>query len=94
MDYLERLDFVDSDRISVVGICAGGGYAVAAAKTDYRLKSLATSSMVNIGDPARLGWDGEESPTKYVETFKFAAYQIKAETNVDESASASYVSPQ
>lgn len=40
---------MDADKIGVLGICAGGGYAVAAAKTDQRLKSVATLSMVNIG---------------------------------------------
>lgn len=54
IDYIEALDFVDKDNIGIVGICAGGGYAVAAAKADYRLKAVATISMVNIGDSARL----------------------------------------
>lgn len=49
VNYLEHLDSVDADKIGVLGICAGGGYAVAAAKTDQRLKSVATLSMVNIG---------------------------------------------
>lgn len=94
VDYLQRLDTVDPEKIAVVGICAGGGYATAAAKSDYRLKALATISMVNIGDSARLGWDGDESPTKHVETLKFAATQIKAENDGAEPASAPYVPPQ
>jgi uncharacterized protein len=55
VSYLEKLDYVDPDKIGVVGICAGGGYAAAAAKADLHLKALATISMVNIGDSARLG---------------------------------------
>lgn len=75
--YLQTLDSVDANKISVVGICAGGGCAVAAAKADYRLKLVATISMVNIGDSARRGWCGDESPSKHVETLKFAAQQLQ-----------------
>jgi len=91
VDYLEHLDFVNSDKIGVVGICAGGGYAVAAAKADYRLRAVATISMVNIGDSARLGWYGDEDASKHVETLKHAAQQIKAENNGAELVSAPYV---
>jgi fermentation-respiration switch protein FrsA (DUF1100 family) len=94
VDYLEQLDFVDSDKIGVVGVCAGGGYAVAAAKADYRLMAVATVSMVNIGDSARLGWYGDEPASKHVETLKQAAQQIKAENNGAERAAAPYVPPQ
>lgn len=54
VNYLETLDSVDPEKIGIVGICAGGGYATAATKTDYRLKALATIIMVNIGNSARL----------------------------------------
>jgi dienelactone hydrolase len=94
LTYLEQLDFVDSDKIGVVGICAGGGYAVAAAKADYRLMAVATISMVNIGDSARLGWYGDEPASKHVETLKQAAQQMKAENNGAERAAAPYVPPQ
>jgi uncharacterized protein len=94
VDYFEKLDFVDSDKIGVVGICAGGGYAVAAAKADYRLKAVATVSMVNIGDSARLGWYGDEDALKHVETLKQIAQQIKAENNGAEFVNAPYVPPQ
>jgi dienelactone hydrolase len=93
VDYLEQLDFVDSDKIGVVGICAGGGYAVAAAKADYRLMAVATVSMVNIGDSARLGWYGDEPASKHAETLKQAAQQIKAENNGAERAAAPYYVP-
>ena len=91
VDYLERLDFVDLDNIAVVGICAGGGYAAAAAKADYRLKALATISMIDLGDSARLGWDGNESMMKHAETLKFVAQQIRAENSGSEPAIAPYI---
>ncbi|KAJ5120038.1 X-Pro dipeptidyl-peptidase (S15 family) protein [Penicillium atrosanguineum] len=94
VDYLEKLDYVDSDSIAVIGICAGGGYAIAAAKIDHRLKALATISMVNIGDSARLGWDADEDPKQKVGAFDMAAKQVTAENNGAEPAAAPYVPPQ
>ncbi|PWN33673.1 X-Pro dipeptidyl-peptidase protein [Meira miltonrushii] len=79
VDYLENLNEVDSNRIAVFGICAGGGYSVCAAKTDYRIKAVATASMVNIGDGFRRGWYGKDDPAKQVDTLKFIAQSIQAE---------------
>ncbi|KAJ6113511.1 X-Pro dipeptidyl-peptidase protein [Penicillium sp. IBT 18751x] len=94
VDYLQNLDFVDPEKVGVLGICAGGGYAVAAAKADHRLKALAAISMVNIGDSARKGWDGDEDPSKQVESLRGAAAQITAEAKGAERAAAPYVPPQ
>ena len=93
VDYLQNLDTVDSDKIGVLGICAGGGYAAAAAKADHRLKALATISMVNIGDSARKGWDGDGDPSKQIESLLGAAAQITAEAKGAERAAAPYVPP-
>jgi len=90
-DHFETLDYVDPERIGVVGICAGGGYAVAAAKADYRLKAVATVSMVNIGDSFRLGWEGNEPAGEHTETLKQAAQQTTAENKGAEGATAPYV---
>ncbi len=49
VDYLTTLDFVDENRIGVVGICAGGGYAVNAAMTERRIKAVGTVVGANIG---------------------------------------------
>ncbi|KIW94460.1 uncharacterized protein Z519_04436 [Cladophialophora bantiana CBS 173.52] len=93
VDYLERLDYVDMNRIAVVGICAGGGYAAAAAKGDHRLKAVAMVSAVNIGDGARFGWYGNEQPSSQVANLDQVAQAIQAEAQGTEAATAPYVPP-
>ena len=40
---------IDEHRVGLLGICAGGGYAVSAALTDHRFKALGTVVASNIG---------------------------------------------
>jgi fermentation-respiration switch protein FrsA (DUF1100 family) len=80
VDYLETLDYVDSGRIAVVGICAGGGYAAAAATGDHRLKALATVSAVNFGDGTRLGWLESEDPAAKLALLEQVSQSIQAES--------------
>lgn len=49
VDYLTTLDFVDENRIGVLGVCAGGGYAANAAMTEHRIKAVGTVVGANIG---------------------------------------------
>ena len=65
VDYLTTLYFVDEERIGVLGICAGGGYAVSAAMTERRIKAVATSVPVNGGRENRAG--GSESTIAMLE---------------------------
>lgn len=59
VDYLTTLDYVGSDRIGAMGICAGAGYTANAAIDDPRIKAVGTVSMVNIGQMFRNGWTND-----------------------------------
>jgi uncharacterized protein len=58
VDYLTTLGFVDQQRICVLGICSGGGYAINAAMTDRRIKAVGTVSAINLGALYRAGYEG------------------------------------
>lgn len=55
-DFITSYPGVDEKRLGLLGICGGGGYSLAAAKTDKRFKSVATLSMFNSGRVRRNGF--------------------------------------
>jgi dienelactone hydrolase len=61
VDYLTTLGFVDQERICVLGICSGGGYAINAAMTDRRnvpcrLRGLGVLPHAARSTPTRRAW--------------------------------------
>ena len=82
VNYLARQDFVDSDRIAVLEICGGGGYAAAATLRDHQVKALATVSMVDNGTSTRLGWCEIKDPSTMLESLEAVAPQFAAGTEV------------
>jgi fermentation-respiration switch protein FrsA (DUF1100 family) len=55
VDYLGTRRTIDRDRIGVIGVCASGGFSLAAAQVDPRLKAVATVSMYDMGRAYRDG---------------------------------------
>lgn len=49
LDAVSGLPGIDAERLGVLGICAGGGYAVHTARTDHRIRALSTVVAGNMG---------------------------------------------
>lgn len=87
-DYLCTLPFVGD--IGVMGICGGGGFAIAAAITDSRIKAVAGVSAVDLGQLRRDGLDGSlKSMVK--QRLNAVAAQRTIEANGGEIKYANYV---
>ena len=56
VDLLTIYPGVDKERIGMLGICGGGGYTLNAAKSEKRVKAVATLSMFNTGRVRREGY--------------------------------------
>ncbi|WP_051130199.1 alpha/beta hydrolase [Brevundimonas naejangsanensis] len=62
-DFIAGYPGVDVSRLGLFGICGGGGYSLAAAKSDKRFKSIATLSMFNSGRVRRNGFADSQLDT-------------------------------
>ena len=75
VDFLGTRDFVDREKIGILGICGSGSFVISAAKIDPRMKAVATVSMYNIGEMRRSGLRGSISLDQRKKTIAEAAEQ-------------------
>ncbi|GMB89948.1 alpha/beta hydrolase [Helicobacter ailurogastricus] len=101
VDYLGTRGFVDPEKIGVVGVCGSGGFALAAAKIDPRIKAITTVSMYDMGDAIRHGvrhsvskaereaFLKEAASERYREfsTHKITRYTVGTPTKIDKNSS-------
>lgn len=87
IDYLNTLDYVDSDRIAILGICGAGGYVANAAIIDHRIKAVIGISAVNIGDMFRKGWygTGADNTEEQLESLKLVAIELTKKARGEKS---------
>lgn len=70
VDFLGTQAFVDRAKIGAIGICGSGGFALAAAQVDHRIKAVITTSMYDMSRVKRNGWKDamtDEQRNKYLE---------------------------
>ncbi|MFF3373975.1 alpha/beta hydrolase [Streptomyces sp. NPDC002680] len=77
IDALSTIPGIAPERIGVLGICAGGGYAVHTARTDHRIKAVGTVVPSNMGTSFR-GFQPDGTP---------AALDTMADARIEETRS-------
>lgn len=63
ISFLNTIVEVDRERTGILGLCASGGYGIAATATDHRVKAIATVSGACVGHQFRNGPDGTQDPS-------------------------------
>lgn len=79
VDFLGTREFVDREKIGVLGICGSGSFVISAAKIDPRMKAVATVSMYDIGKMRRSGLGNSVSVEQRKKTIENAAARRYAE---------------
>ncbi|MEU8581963.1 alpha/beta hydrolase [Streptomyces abikoensis] len=73
VSYLTARAGVDAGRIGLLGICASGGYSLAAGGGDHRVQAVATVYGVDVARQLRLGADGTQDPAVFQSLLDTAA---------------------
>ena len=76
VDYLSTRDFVDPEKVGILGICGWGGMALNAAAMDPRIKATVTSTMYDMTRVSAKGYfDAADSADARYETKKVLSAQ-------------------
>ena len=70
VDFLGTRQFVDREKIAVIGICGSGAFALSAAQVDTRIKAVVTTSMVDMSTALQYGMNGGYSNEEWQEMLK------------------------
>ena len=81
VDFLGGLPFVDRERIGLIGVCGSGGFGLAAAEIDPRIKAVATVSMYDIGQAKRQGLAADTNEAALRRSLQEVAAQRWAEVD-------------
>jgi fermentation-respiration switch protein FrsA (DUF1100 family) len=73
VSFLATREEVDAGRIGLLGICASGGYSLAATGGDHRVKAVATVCGVDVARQFRHGADGTQAPAVFQGLLDLAA---------------------
>lgn len=79
VDFIGTRPFVDRERIGAIGICGSGGFGLAAAAVDPRIRAIATVSMYDMGRASRQGLHDTMTPEQLKELLRQVGEQRWAE---------------
>ena len=70
VDFLGTQDFIDRERIGIIGICGFAGMGLNAAAVDQRIKAVATTSMYNMSSVMANGYFDTLTPEQRTQTLE------------------------
>ena len=78
VDYLSNCEYVDGEKIGILGICGWGGFALNAAAQDPRIKATVASTMYDMSRVIENGYFDYEKSTEQVKSERKAARKALA----------------
>ncbi|MGM5629846.1 alpha/beta hydrolase [Apibacter raozihei] len=91
VDFLVTLPYIDENKIGAMGICAGAGYAINTAQTEYRIQAVAGISTWDVGDSQRNGFARKWTKQQRNEILQEVALQRTREARGEKPLFVGYV---